>query len=166
MMSSTKRLFVLILFFSNTYWMREVTSVLAGGCLHAKAELARLCFPETLHSPQLLAALTLQARCFLSCHNSAPANPAPGRMPQVSANMKLHKDLSQPNLVCVRRHSLGDSPYGVGLLASHLLHCMQQQQQQHALPCKQMLVRFIGRVKLKAHSPPVYTMALTVVAGH
>lgn len=109
MMSSTKRLFVLILFFSNTYWMREVTSVLAGGCLHAKAELARLCFPETLHSPQLLAALTLQARCFLSCHNSAPANPAPGRMPQVSANMKLHKDLSQPNLVCVRRHSLGDS---------------------------------------------------------
>lgn len=164
MMSSTKRLFVLILFFSNTYLMREVTSVLAVGCLHAKAELARLCFPETLHSPQLLVALTLQARCYLSCHNSAPANPAPGRVPQVSSNMKLHKDLSQPNLVCVQRHSLGHSPYGVGLLASHLLHCMQMQQ--HVLPCKQMLVRFIGRVKVKAHSPPIYTMALTVVAGH
>lgn len=40
--------------------MRAVTSVLAGGCLHAEAELASLWFPEALHGPQLSAALTLQ----------------------------------------------------------------------------------------------------------
>ena len=108
--------------------------------------------------------LILQARCYLSCHNSAPANPAPGRTPQVFYNMKLHKDLSQPNLVCVQRQGLGHSPYRVRLLTLYLVHRVQQQQ--HVLPSEQTLVRFIGRVKLKARSPPVYTMALTVVAGH
>ena len=121
MVSSTESFFVLILFFSNTYLMREVTSVLAGGCVHAEAELARLCFPKALHGPHLSAALILQARCYLSCHNSAPANPAPGRTPQVFYNMKLHKDLSQPNLVCVQRQGLGHSPYRVRLLTLYLV---------------------------------------------
>jgi len=123
--------------------MREATSVLAGSCLHAEAELAQLYYPEAPHGPQLSAGLTVQARCYLSCHSSAPANPAPGRTPQVFSDVKLHKDLSQPNLLCGWRHGLGHSQYGVGLLTSYLIH--QVQHQQHALHSKRMLVRFIGR---------------------
>lgn len=47
-------MFVLILFFSNTYLLREVTSLLSGGCPYAKAELTGLCFPEALSCWQLL----------------------------------------------------------------------------------------------------------------
>lgn len=94
---------------------------------------------------QLLAALTLQAKCCLSCHSSFPANSAPGRTPQVFSKMELHKELSELNLVCVKAQFKSLPVWSTTAYISPHSLC--------ATATKQMLVWFIRRLKPKGTEP-------------
>lgn len=148
-MSSTKSGFVLILFF--TILTREVTSVVAGNCLHAKAELAGLCFLQASRGLQLLAALTLEARCYPTCHSSAFANPVP-RMTLHCVLQHETTERSKPTYfgICPKAQPWSLPVWSGATWAS-----------QQADACV-----IIGRVRVKAQISQVYTMGLAVVTGH
>lgn len=101
------------------------------GCVSPRCSAVGSSYPSSLHC--------------LSCHSSFPANSAPGRTPQVFSKVKLHKGLSEPNLVCPKAQFKSLPVWAAtAYITPHPL-C--------AATSKQTLVWFIRRLKLKGTEP-------------